>query len=71
MTLSSISSELLDKIKSNWQTDPTYVQLIHRLEQGEELLRFTWKEGLLRHKERVVVSADGGLINEILVLFHA
>lgn len=71
MTLSSILSELLEKIKNNWQTDPTCVQLIQHLDQGKELLRFTWKEGLLRRKGRMVVGADEGLRNEILVLFHA
>lgn len=60
IALRSVSSELLDRIKSSWLFGPVYAQLISPLERGEQLPWFTWKDGLLQCKGKVVIGSDEG-----------
>lgn len=71
LTLSSISSELLERIKESIRTDLDYARIIDQLAQGEATDRFKMKDGLLLGKGKIVVGRNEELRMEILTLFHA
>ena len=64
-------TDLLDGIKMTWTTDPQLAQLISHLQQGTHTSsKFTWQDGQLRRRGRLVVGADSELRTDLLDYFH-
>lgn len=71
ITFSSISSELLDRIKESISADNNYMPIVNRLAQGEGVDRFQLKVRLLLREGKIVVGQNMELRMEIITLFHA
>ena len=64
-------TELLDKIKKTWTTDPALVQLISKLQAGQlPTTKYVWHNDQLRRKGKLVVGDEPTLRLELLKLFH-
>ena len=64
-------SDLFDKIKQSWSSDPSLVQLIKRLQQDQlTSSKYAWQNDQLRRKDKLVVGADLAFRIELLQLFH-
>ena len=65
-------TDLLDKIRHSWTTDPYLVHLISQLQQGIAVpnTKYVWQNNHLRRKGKLVVGNDPGLQKELLQLFH-
>ncbi|GJS25500.1 retrotransposon-related protein [Tanacetum coccineum] len=71
MILSSIEPELLDKIKASWIADVDVQLLIQRLEgQIVPNKKFTWENGKLRRKGKLVIGNDKALRLQLVKVFH-
>jgi len=56
LTLSSISSDLMTAIKASWSQDPFLQQLVQSLEAGQLHPKYTWQQGMLYRKGKLVVG---------------
>ncbi|GKA21125.1 putative mitochondrial protein [Tanacetum coccineum] len=69
--ISSMASDVMDKIKSSWQNDDTMQQLIKSLKdhsyKGDKL---TPGDELLKRKGRIMVENDMVLKNQLIAYFH-
>ncbi|GJZ12877.1 reverse transcriptase [Tanacetum coccineum] len=69
--VSSVASDVMDKIKSSWQNDDTMQQLIKSLKdhsyKGDKL---TPEDELLKRKGRIMVENDMELKNQLIAYFH-
>jgi hypothetical protein len=71
MVLSSIETDLLDKIKASCVADVDVQLLIQQLETANVPNRkFTWENGELRRKGKLVVGNDAALRTKLIVTFH-
>ena len=70
MALSTISSPLLDAIKASWVQDPHLQSLIQALEAGQPRPHYTWQQGILYRKGKVMVGNDPTLKQQLLQVFH-
>ena len=71
LTLSSIDTELLDSIKKSWVEDQELQQLIAQLNaQQQSPSKYTWSQGLLKRKGRLVIGNDVGLRDNLIKLIH-
>jgi len=70
MALSTISSTLFDSIKASWAQDPHLQSLIQALEAGQPHPHYTWQQGILYRKGKVMVGNDPTLKQQLLQLFH-
>ena len=70
ISLSSVSSDLLEQIKQSWQTDETLQDIVCRLSRGELIPKCTYSQGLLYRKGKLMVGHDVGLHTQIIKLFH-
>lgn len=61
----------MDNIKKSWLVDEECSRLITELTEGRGPSRFSWVDGLLRRKGKVVVDRDLELRKTILELLHA
>ena len=70
--LSTITSDLLQKIQHSWLGDPSLVHLLHKLKNAlDKVSKYSWQEGQLRGKGRLVVGQDDELRTELLHYFIA
>lgn len=70
LTISSISTDMLERVKGNYANDVDYTMIIHQLERGNRSTLFSYMEGLLRINGKIVVGNDVELRKDILELFH-
>lgn len=71
MVVSSVHSELMEKIKTQWRTDNKLNQLIKDMESGAGLYHhFSWRNGMLTRKGKLLVGDDLEIRNTILVWMH-
>ena len=70
--ITTLHSDLLDRIKGTWSHDPNLVDLIRKLQQPtSKPSKFTWVNGQLRRIGKLVVGFDDALRKELLHLFHS
>lgn len=71
MAISTLSTDLLEKVKSTWEVDADLARVIGELEeQANSHPKFTWPGNQLRRKGKLVVGNNGELRKEILWHFH-
>jgi len=70
LTLSSISSDLMEAIKTTWTQDPFLQQVIQALEAGQQQSHYLWQQGILYRKGKIVVGAVPTVRKQLLQLFH-
>ena len=70
MTVSEVSSSLLEQIKQSWTLDPNVQQLLTQIQQGETPLHYSYSQGLLYRKGRLVVGRQKDLHSTIIQAFH-
>jgi len=70
MSLSTLDTDLINKIKLTWQQDPSLQSLVQSLMAGQTHSKFTWQQGLLKRKGKLVVGSDATLQQHIIHLFH-
>lgn len=71
MTFSTISTELLDRVKASWEVNPDYRDTLGQLTQGTSRGRFALKYGLLKRDGNIIMGGDNELRMNILREFHA
>lgn len=72
LTLSKSHYDLLDELKLLWQTDTHLQQIIQDLIQNPHSHKhYSWHQGLLHKKNRLVVSHGPKLQNKILTWLHS
>lgn len=72
LILSSIDTELLGKIKRSWEQDQEIEKLIAELSQSPHSHpKYTWCQGLLKRKGKLVVGQDTKLRTNLIKLVHA
>ena len=70
--ITTLHYDLLDRIKGTWSHDPNLVDLIHKLQQPtNKPSKFTWANGQLPRKGKLVVGSNDSLRKELLNLFHS
>jgi len=70
LTVSEINSELLEQVKQSWTQDPLIQQLLDKIQQGESIPHYSYSQGLLYRKGRLVVGHQKELHTTIIQLFH-
>ncbi|GJU58345.1 retrotransposon protein, putative, ty1-copia subclass [Tanacetum coccineum] len=71
MLIYSIEPELLKKIKSSWVSDVDVQILIQKIEsENVPNMKFTWENGELRRKEKLVIGNDDALRTQLIAVFH-
>ena len=67
-TISIVTSDLLQQIKHSW-ADASMVHLIHELTKSpDKISKYTWKEGQLRRKGKLVVGNNSQLRKDLFVV---
>lgn len=72
LVVSSISIDLLDRIKGSYWNEADYIFEYHiqQVLTGSSSTRFSWVDGVLRRKGKIVVGNNIELRNDILKVFH-
>ena len=70
LTVSSIDSELLNLIKQSWSGDDSIQAILTRINQGENLQKYTISQNILYRKGKVVVGQDKDLHSKLIKIFH-
>ena len=64
-------TDLYDRIKATWSTDPFLGQLIKQLQQDKKAtLKYTWQNDQLKRRGKLVVGDDYSLRTKLLQHFH-
>lgn len=71
LTLLSVSTDLVERVKKSWEAYASCVQLIKQLQSDDKPSRFTFMEGLLKRKGKLVVGFDEDMRNDIVILYHS
>ena len=61
MHLSTLDANIVDKVKVTWQQDPLLQTLIQSLMTGASHSKYTWQNGLLYRKGKLVMENDPSL----------
>ena len=69
--ISLFTTDLLQKIKHSWVQDSALVHLLHKIQKGEASSKYTWHNGQLRRRNKLMVGADAELRLELLKYFHS
>ena len=70
--ITSLQTDLVDKIRQSWYHDAALLSLIQQLQQAvRPQSKFTWSSDQLRRNGKLVVGQDLQLRKELLDLFHA
>lgn len=72
MAISAVTNDLLKDIQASWETDSHLQQPIQTLQQhfGAVNSCYTWKEGILRWKGRMVVGNNKQLRSKVIEVYH-
>ena len=69
--ISTITSDLLQQIKHTWVSDASLIHLIHKLTKSpHKPSKYSWSDGQLRRRGRLVVGSNDNLRKELFHLFH-
>ena len=69
--ISTVTSNLLQQIAHTWSTDPTLVQLLHTLQTApNKASKYSWTDGQLRRRGRLVIGQDASLRRQLFQFFH-
>lgn len=72
LVLTSIGSDLLQQVKDSWSSDPVLQNLIQQLKDKAYVgNKFSWVDGILRRKDKIVVCNVDQLRNTIIHCYHA
>lgn len=70
LALSVLDSNLSTLIKASYSLDVNIQNIITQLQQGLQLVHFTYIDGLLRKKHKLVIGPDDNLKQQILKWLH-
>ena len=71
-TMIVVTGDLLQRVQHSWLSDPSLLHLIHMLKNAlDKHSHYTWHDGQLRRKNKLVVGPDVKLREELLSLFHS
>ena len=71
LAVSIVASDVCDKVKRSWQSDIDVHQLIQSLvDNTYHGNKYTWQDGVLKRKGKVVVGADEELRKQLVNHFH-
>ena len=69
--ISTITSDLLQQIKQTWVSDASLIHLIHKLTKSpHKPSKYSWSDGQLRRRGRLVVGSNDNLRKDLFHLFH-
>jgi len=72
LTIYAVSTDVLQRIQHSWISDASLVHIIHKAKSSTyPLARYTWINGQLRRKGKLVVGADEQLKHDLLHFFHS
>ncbi|GKA80245.1 retrotransposon-related protein [Tanacetum coccineum] len=72
LILSTITSELLQKVQGSYANDPDLQKIIHKLINGTQTSdKYAWESNVLKRKGKIVVGADEQLRTTIVQHYHA
>lgn len=71
MTFSTISTELVDRVKASWEVNPDYRDTLGQLTQGTSRGRFALKYELFKRDGNIIMGGDNELRMNILRELHA
>ena len=70
--ITSLQTDLVDRITQSWSKDAALLSLIQQLNQdAKPHSKFTWSSNQLRRNGKLVIGQDLQLREELLALFHA
>ena len=71
LAVSSISTEIMEEIRSSWEIDPSIKELISQLKMQEmNHTAYIWKDNQLTRRGRLVVGKDLALQNKLIQFFY-
>ncbi|GKC00536.1 retrotransposon-related protein [Tanacetum coccineum] len=71
MMFGSVDSELLDKIKAAWISDPILQKVISKLQvNASSHSKYQWKDNELRRNNKLVIGNDASLRQQLLQWMH-
>ena len=70
ITISSLQTDLLDRIKGSWTDDNHLQSIIQSLTAGQSNPKYQWAQNLLYRNGKLVVGNDPSLQTNIIQLFH-
>ena len=70
LIVSEINSELLDQVKQSWVEDAYAQEMISKLQQGEGFSHYSYTQGLLYRKGKIVMGNKEGIHYSIIQLFR-
>lgn len=65
-----VTNDLLDQIKNSWSRDEKLQKIIHSLQKGHNHSHYSWSQGQLLWKGKLVIGQDAALRTQLLKLFH-
>ncbi|KAJ7942659.1 Ty3/gypsy retrotransposon protein [Quillaja saponaria] len=72
VAISTVNSDILQRVIDSWETDEFLRELVPKLQAGSiKDSKFTWQEGLLKKRGKLVVGKNPELRKDLLDLFHA
>jgi len=71
ISTSSIHATLLEDVKQSWENDNNIQDLINKLKNREAVAKYSYSQGLLYRKGKLVVGKGDGLHTKIIQFFHA
>jgi hypothetical protein len=71
LTLPTISTNLLEEVKASWATNNALLKIISNLNTDPSLhLHYTWLNGHLYRKGKLVVGNDSNLQGKLISIYH-
>ncbi|GMI77908.1 hypothetical protein HRI_001460100 [Hibiscus trionum] len=71
MGVSSMSTELMNRISNSWQTDDKCLKIIKEIEDGSSRhSKYSWDGQTLKRRDKLVVGKDSALRGDFLKFFH-
>ncbi|GKC50171.1 putative mitochondrial protein [Tanacetum coccineum] len=71
LILSTITSDLLQKVKESYANDPTLQEVIQKLTNGTQTgNKYVWEDNVLKRKRKITMGADEQLRTTIVQHYH-
>ncbi|GJW35690.1 reverse transcriptase [Tanacetum coccineum] len=72
MTISTVSTDVWDKVKNSWQNDVDAQQLIQSLiDHTHKVTKYTWEQNILKRKGKIMVGSDVELRTQLITYYHS
>ena len=68
MALSLVQSDILEKIQHSYALDDHLQQVITQLQQGQPVGKYSFMDGMVRRKGKLVVGPDEGLKQQLFAM---